>query len=300
MKILKELSRKEFRAKFGTEDQCLSYLSEMKWGNDYSCIKCKNKRFIVGKKKYNRRCSRCGYDESPTANTLFHKLKFGIENAFEMTYDIVTSKKGASSIWLAERFGVKQTTAWLFRRKVQEAMVSSEQFPLENEVHVDEFEIGTPQKGEQGRSKSDNKIRIVIALEYRDGKPGRGYAKVIEDYSAKSLKPIFDVHISKNTKITTDGWTGYSPLKKEYPHFEQKLSNKGQNFKMLHIQIRNFKNWLRGVHSYCHENYINQYIQEYFYRFNRLNFRTTILEKLLDRMITSSPITYKSIKCIAT
>ena len=118
MKILKELSRKEFRAKFGTEDQCLSYLSEMKWGNDYSCIKCKNKRFIVGKKKYNRRCSRCGYDESPTANTLFHKLKFGIENAFEMTYDIVTSKKGASSIWLAERFGVKQTTAWLFRRKV--------------------------------------------------------------------------------------------------------------------------------------------------------------------------------------
>lgn len=69
-------------------------------------------------------------------------------------------------------------------------MVSSEQFPLENEVHVDEFEIGTPQKGEQGRSKSDNKIRIVIALEYRDGKPGRGYSKVIEDYSAKSLKLI--------------------------------------------------------------------------------------------------------------
>jgi hypothetical protein len=29
---------------------------------------------------------------------------------------------------------------------------------------VDEFEIGTPQKGEQGRSKSEKKIRIVIAL----------------------------------------------------------------------------------------------------------------------------------------
>jgi len=27
-------------------------------------------------------------------------------------------------------------------------MRSSEQFPLEDEVHVDEFEIGTPQKGE--------------------------------------------------------------------------------------------------------------------------------------------------------
>ena len=135
---------------------------------------------------------------------------------------------------------------------MQEAIKSSEQFPLEKEVHVDEFEIGTPQKGEQGRSKSEKKIRIVIALEYCDGKSGRRYAKVIDDYSAKSLKTIFDVHIDKKAKITTDGWTGCSPSKKEYPHFEQKLSDNGQNFKMLYIQIRNFKNWLRGVHSYCH------------------------------------------------
>ena len=71
-------------------------------------------------------------------------------------------------------------------------MKSSEQYPLEDEVHVDEFEIGTPQKGEQGRSKSDKKMRGVIAFEHREGKSGRGYAKVIEDYSAKSLKPLFD------------------------------------------------------------------------------------------------------------
>jgi hypothetical protein len=275
MKILKELSRKEFRAKFVTEYQCLAYLSATKWGEDYSCIKCKNERYVAGKKKYNRCCSRCGYDESPTSHTLFHKIKFGIENGFEMAYDIVTSKKGANSIWLAERFVLKQHTAWLFRLKVQEAMKSSEQFPLEDEVHVDEFEIGTPQKGEQGRSKSEKKIRIVIALEYRNGKPCRCYAKVINDYSSKSLKTIFDVHIHNEAKITTDGWSGYAPIKKIYPHFEQKSSNNGQNFKMLYIQIRNFKNWLRGIYLYCDEAYINQYIQEYFYRFNRLNFRAT-------------------------
>jgi hypothetical protein len=227
---------------------------------------------------------------------LFHKIKFGIENGFEMADDIATSKKGASRIWLAERYGVKQTTAWLFRRKVQEVMKSSEQFPLEHEVHVDEFEIGTLQKGEQGRRKSEKKISIVIELEYRNGKPGRGYAKVIDDYSAKSLKTIFDRHIDKEVKITTNGWTGYTPLKKTYPHFKQKLSDKGQNFKMLHIQIRNFKNCLRGVHSYCHEYYINQYIQEYFYRFNSLNLKTMILEKRLNRMIPRTPITCKSIK----
>tara|TARA_R110002049_G_scaffold97782_2_gene238145 strand:- start:79 stop:225 length:147 start_codon:yes stop_codon:yes gene_type:complete len=36
-----------------------------------------------------------------------------------MLYEITTSKKGANSIWLAERFGVNQKTAWLFRQKVQ-------------------------------------------------------------------------------------------------------------------------------------------------------------------------------------
>ena len=101
MKILKELSRKEFRAKFGSEDQCLAYLSATKWDEEYSCRKCKNERFSVGKKEHNRRCSRCGYDESPTSHTLFHKIKFGVENGFEMAYDIATSKKGANSIWLA-------------------------------------------------------------------------------------------------------------------------------------------------------------------------------------------------------
>jgi transposase-like protein len=297
MKILKSLSRKEFKNRFGTIEQCLAYLADEKWRFGYSCTKCQNENYSKGKKMYNRRCSMCGYDESPTANTLFHKVKFGIDNAFEMAYDITTSKKGASSIWLAERYGVKQMTAWLFRRKVQHAMKSSEKHPLKNEVHVDEFEIGTPQKGEQGRSKTENKIRVVIALEYRRGKAGRGYAKVIEDYSSKSLSDIFEKHISEEAKIVTDGWSGYKPLMNKYPHLEQRLSDKGENFKMLHIQIRNFKNWLRGVHSYCDKETLDQYIQEYFFRFNRLNFRENILDKLLCRMVGENPRTYKSLKC---
>ncbi|MFT4535005.1 MAG: hypothetical protein ACJA1A_001410 [Saprospiraceae bacterium] len=97
-------------------------------------------------------------------------MKFGIDKAFEMLYEIVTRKKGVNSIWLAERFGVNQKTAWLFRQKALATMQSSERHPLENEVHVDEFEIGTPQKGEQGRSKSAKKIRVVLAVEQR----GRG------------------------------------------------------------------------------------------------------------------------------
>lgn len=72
-------------------------------------------------------------------------------------------------------------------------------------------------------------------MEYRDGKPRRGYAKVIEDYNSNSLKEIFDIHINKEAKITTDGWSGYKLLVKNHPNFKQKLSVKGQIFKVLHI-----------------------------------------------------------------
>ena len=169
MKLLKELNRDTFLSQFGTKDQCYQYLADLKWSQGYSCSRCKHTDYIKGKQSHSRRCRKCGLDESTTSGTLFHKLKFGIDNAFGMLYEIVTSKKGANSIWLAERFGVQQKTAWLFRQKVQAAMKSSEQHPLEDEVHVDEFEIGTPQKGEQGRSASKRKIRVVIAIEERDG-----------------------------------------------------------------------------------------------------------------------------------
>jgi len=300
MKIIKELSRKNFKKQFGTREQCLDYLSLTKWSLGYCCVKCENTNYIKGKQYASRRCKSCGYDESATANTIFHKLKFGVQNAFEMLYDISSSKKGANSIWLAERYGVTQNTAWLFRQKVQVAMKSSYQHELEGEVHVDEFEIGTPKKGEQGRSKSESKIRIVVAFEYRNGKCGRGYARIIEDFSAESLRPLFDIHISKDASILADGWSGYKPLKEDYEGLTQILSDKGRNFPMLHNQIRNFKNWLRGVHSYCDKEYMTKYINEYFFRFNRRNHRKSILTKLIDRMIALKPMVKSDIQCFAT
>jgi transposase-like protein len=300
MRILKELDRQVFKDRFFDKQACYEFLAELKWEDGYNCKRCGAHAYTKGKQPASRRCSKCGYDESTTTGTLFHKLKFGIDKALEMLYEIATSKKGANSIWLAEHFGVNQKTAWLFRQKVQAAMKSSEQYPLEDEVHVDEFEIGTPQAGEQGRSKSEGKVRVVIAFEHRDGKSGRGYAKVIQDYSAESLRPLFDHHIKNGAQVLADGWTGYKPLKEDYPDLKQTLSDKGKNFKMLHIQIRNFKNWLRGVHSWCNREYLQKYINEYFFRFNRRNHRQSILDKIIERCVAHEPLTFEQIRINAT
>ena len=148
-------------------------------------------------------------------------------------------------------------------------------------------------------SPTDKKVRVVIAVEIRNGKAGNAYAKVIQDFSAKSLKPIFDDHVFPNAQVKTDGWKGYSPLKRLYKKLTQQESNMGKSFPELHLQIRNFKNWIRGVHSYCGITQMQEYIDEYFYRFNRRNHRKTIIRNILRRFLLMKSPTFQQIKEIA-
>jgi transcription elongation factor Elf1 len=300
MKTTKGLSRKSFDQKFGTNEQCMTHLYNTKWSNGFVCKRCGHNESYKGKKQFHKRCKQCGKEESAMAHTIFHKVKFDLYKAFGMLYDVMLSKKGANSIWLAERYEVSQNTAWLFRRKLQDYLKSSGKHPLTETVQVDEFEIGTPKKGQQGRANTKDKVRVVIAIEVKNGKVGNGYAQVIQDFSSKCLKTIFENHIDAKANIKTDGWTGYSPLKRIYKRLVQEKSDNGANFPEIHIQIRNLKNWLRGVHSYSSMENAQQYLDEYFYRFNRRNFRTTIMDKLFDRIISQKARIYKDLINIAT
>ena len=136
-------------------------------------------------------------------------------------------------------------------------------------------------------------MRVVIAMEYRKGACGRGYAKVIQHYSAASLRPIFTEHISTDAQVLADKRTGYQPLIESYPNIKQIKFEKGKNFPMIRQQIRNFKNWLSGVHAYCNKEHLEEYLGRYLLRIHRRILRQSILNKALERMILHKPMTRK-------
>ena len=138
-----------FNRYFQTEEDCYRYLSDIKWSSDrpYKCKKCGHLKFGKGKKPFSRRCAKCNYDESPTAGTMFDKLKFSLLIAFHIVFKISTKKKGMSSLELSEEFELRQMTVWQFKWKIQQAMTSSGIFPLQGVVHVDEFLIGEYEEG---------------------------------------------------------------------------------------------------------------------------------------------------------
>lgn len=278
-----------FNKRFKSDEDCLDYLSSVKWENGYSCKRCGNNKYCSGKKPTNRRCTKCRYEESPTAGTMFDKVKFSMLKGFHIAFKISTKKKGMSSLELSKEFELRQKTCWEFKWKIQQAMASSLQYPLEGLVHVDEFMIGGPEEQKRGRSKGSKKL-IVVALEILDSGVGRAYAEVIENASSKELGIFLKKYVSKNARIISDEWRGYTALKAEFRKLEQVASDDGKNFKDIHIHIMNIKGWLRGIHHHCSKERMQGYLNEYHYRYNRRQSMGVIFDSLINRMVKNDPI----------
>lgn len=296
MKIFKGQNLVEFTERFKTDLDCKQYLSELKWSEHYSCRKCGHTKSQV-RKDYSRTCNICSDTESATANTLFHKVKFGLRKAFFICFEMSTSTKSLSACQTAVRFGVRENTARLFMHKVREAMKSSETHPMTGIVNVDEYVVGGYEEGKPGRSYDSTKKKAVCAVELTDeGKVKRFYTFQIPDFSTKSLKKMFEKHIGKDAKITTDKWKGYSPIAKEY-NVTQIESDKGSNFKALHVMIHQVKSWIRTTYSWVSEHNINRYFDEFCYRINRSQNKDTIFNNLIKRMVNADSITHKKLLC---
>lgn len=286
------LSLFEFEAKFGTDESCLEYLAQKKWEGGYVCPKCKNEHYCKGSTPHGRQCTKCRYVESPTAGTLFHKVKFPLRKAFYIVYLVSTNKKGISSTELSRKLGMRQKTCWGFRRKVVTAMKSSGSHPIFGSAEVDECVIGGQEEGVRGRKNGKKKL-VVIAIEKRGKGVGRVYGKVIPKADNKNLGGFMEAHIDPGATVKTDEWSGYKPLTAKFKNLEQIPSGKkGEGFHDMHRVIMGLKGWLRGMHHRV--KHLQAYIDEYTYRYNRANMGDAIFYNLLDRMVKAGPCPYKA------
>ena len=287
----------EFTERFKTDSDCLEYLSYLKWSEGFKCVKCNHTGCQV-RSNHSRTCNKCSHTESATANTLFHKVKFGIRKAFFICFEMATTTKSLSASYMSDRFGVTEKTARLFMHKIREAMKSSENHPIDGNVHIDEFVIGGKEEGKVGRSYQSNKKKVVCAVELTDeGKVKRMYSMKIDNYSAKELNKIFDKHISEEAIVTTDKWKGYRPLMKHY-NITQIESNHGLNFKALHTMIHQVKSWIRTTYSWVSDYNIDRYLNEFCYRINRSQMKENIFNNLVRRMVAADKIYQVKLICM--
>ena len=203
-----------------------------------------------------------------------------------------TSKKGIASTELSRRLAIHQKAAWLFRRKVVEAMKSASKPLLSGSVEVDETFVGGQSSGKRGRGAA-NKSQVAFAIS-RKGKAGisGAYGRVIKNAGSKSLRPFVESHVSLQATVRTDQWRGYTTLKDSY-NLEQVPSQKGRNFLTFHRFVLGFKSWLRGIHHYVRD--LAAYVEEYTYRFNRHWMQAEVFDELLISAVQHPPAPYAKI-----
>ena len=122
--INKYMSYEEFLKVFPDDLACLRYLNNLKWQDGFQCKKCHNNKYFKGAKKFDRRCTKCGYNESLTAYTAFHGLKFPIQKAFYIAYIVTNTKADLTLDQLSEILGLRRNTIWNFKNKVKSALAN--------------------------------------------------------------------------------------------------------------------------------------------------------------------------------
>jgi len=289
----------EFHDRFGTEDACRSFLIASRWPDGYECPRCGNPEAYVLVGRGLLQCRACRYQVSPTAGTVMHRSRAPLRAWFCAAYLVATHTPGFSALQLQRQLGLKRyETAWTMLQKLRRAMIRPERDRIAARVEVDESYIGGREEGRRGgRQRDSTKAIVVGAVEIRGNGSGRIRLAVAEDLSADSLIGFVESAVDPGSVVFTDGWPGYSPLRKKGYDHRPKTLGSGKNAATLlprvHRVFGNLKTWIEGTHHGVSRKHLPHYLNEFVFRFNRRRTPMAAFQTLLGLSGQHEPTTYK-------
>lgn len=118
----KLMTLEEFKSIYETEDACKNYLFNKKWSDKvFCCSKCGHDKDLPHE-PFTKRCAKCKYVESSTANTIFHGVKIPLPEAFYILYAVFT-QKNVTAEELSKVTFVSERSCSVFKKKIQESEV---------------------------------------------------------------------------------------------------------------------------------------------------------------------------------
>jgi transposase-like protein len=287
----------KFQEKFDSETACNDHLFQLKWASGFCCPKCKHNEYskITTRTLPLYQCKQCSHQTTVIVGTIFEKTHTPLRKWFAVIYWEAQDKRGTSATFVARELEVSYPTAWLMLHKIRKAMADRDaQYMLSGLVEIDDFYIGAPtENGKRGRGTDKNQVLVALSKNQK-GHPLFVKMQVIEDMKKETVEEFVTKNIEFKSMLIADGHRTFPTLKDNYTIEAKKFNAKEDpdHLKWIHTIISNLKSFVLGTFHGLDSRHLQQYLDEFCYRFNRRKFIGQGFNRLLDSCLSTGTITY--------
>ena len=264
---------KDFQKQFPDDATCLEWLKNRLYPDGIFCDACQavTKHHRV-KSRPSYSCDHCGHHVHPTADTIFHKSPTPLSTWFYAVYLMASTRCGISAKQIQRETGVTYKTAWRMFKQIRSMLTDDKQSPIGGfgrKVEMDETYYGSRSEGTRGRG---TKKTPVVGMVQRKGEVR---AFVAADVKSDTLRGLVKEHVLPRTMVFTDDFKSYNGLDaRGYTHRRINHSEKVYVNGDVHTNtIEGFwsliKRGIGGVYHNVGRHYLQTYLNEYSFRYNR-------------------------------
>ena len=278
----KGLSEAGFEELYGTEAKCRAAVVAWRWPDGFECPVCGGASHSEISTRGLFQCSACRRQTSPTAGTIFAATKVPLRTWFRAMYHLTQTKQGISSIELARRLGVTQTTAWTIKHKLAQVMMERDADErLHGRVEPDDAYLGGERSGGKRGRGAPGKTSFVAAVETtEDGRPVRLMLRRVGSDGLACFAAVAEAGCRHEVIKTGSG----------------AAAARTPAFKWVNTALGNIKAAIAGTYRSISRKHVPRYLAEFEYRFNRRYDLAAMMPRLGWAALRTPPMPYRLLK----
>ncbi len=289
-----QMTYSRFLELFPDNRACLDYLRDRFFPAGSECAGCgKATKFHAIKKRSAYGCQYCGHQVYPTAGTIFHKSTTSMQLWFYAIYLMSSTRCGISAKQLEREIGVTYKTAHRMFKQIRTLLSDGSGPPLSGDVEVDEtWHGGRIRRSDSAQGRQHVKAKMtrrptVLGMVERGGQVR---AQVISGRGTRAIHGGVKRHVLPSSMLFTDEWDAYKTVAPGYrghrrvKHLANVYVDGEAHTQTVEGFFGLFKNGVRGVYHAVSTRYLQNYLDEYAFRYNRRNSATPMFWAMLDRV----------------
>ena len=300
----KGLSESEFEQQYGTEAACREALFRWRWPEGFECPICGEQRHSAIRSRQLFQCSACRRQTSLTAGTIFAATKVPLRTWFRALYHVTQTKKGISSLELARRLGVTQSTAWTIKHKLGQVMLERDaERLLAGRIEFDDAYLGGERSGGKRGRGSPGKTPFLAAVETTPGgKPVRLKLRRVTSFCRRAVEGFARRGLDPACEVVSDGLGCFAAVAKAGCRHTVIKTGSGARaartpaFKWVNTALGNIKAAITGTYRSIAPKHVPRYLAEFEYRFNRRYDLAGMLPRLAAAALQTPPLPYRLLK----